>query len=155
MPGQAEPGATALVWTGEGHWNRHLQGCWALPCARPPLMPSGPAIPSDTLVALRSLCCCAAQAVCLPHTGAISDLYCPPPGPCLLGSVLLMVTWLRLTVLVTTVSERNWGVCVSLCVSECVCITVSGCLCVCETPLSQLFPGIIHIYSNKCLQLLL
>ena len=130
MPGQAEPGATALVWTGEGHWNRHLQGCWALPCARPPLTPSGPAIPSDMLVALCSLCCSAAQVVCIPHAGATSDIYCPPPGPCLLGSCRSLVTCLGLAVLVTTVSERNWGVCMFLCVSECVCSSVWMSVCV-------------------------
>ena len=90
---------------------------------------SGPAIPSDTLVTLDSLCCCAGQGVLIPKAAAISDLYCPPPGPCLLGSGMSLVTWLGLAVLVTTVSERNWGLCGSMCVGMCVYLYVWVSLC--------------------------
>ena len=110
--------------------------------ARPPVMPSGPAIPSDTLVALGSLGCSAAQVVCLPQAGAISDLYCWPPGPCLLGSDRSLVTWLGLPILVTTISEKNWDVCVCfyVCLKVCVSLCVGVCVYV-RLPCFNYFQG--------------
>ena len=55
-------------------------------------MSSGPAIPSDKLMALCSWWCSASEVVCIPQAGAVSDSYYFP-DLCMLGSGMSLLTW--------------------------------------------------------------
>ena len=55
-------------------------------------MSSGPAIPSDTRMALGSLWCSVSEVVFIPQEGAVSDPYFSP-DLCMLSSGMALLTW--------------------------------------------------------------
>ena len=88
-------------------------------------MTSGPAIPSDTLMALGSLWCSASEVVCIPQAGVVSDRYYPPPGLCVLGSVMSLLIMSPFAVPVAhCVFKQGGGVHVYVC--KYVCVYVSS-----------------------------
>ena len=91
-------------------------------------MSSGPAIPSNTLMALGSLWCSASEVVCIPQAGVVSDHYSPPPGLCVLGSVMSLLSCQDLQSLLHTVSSSKGVVCMCMCACMCafVCVCVSS-----------------------------
>ena len=56
-------------------------------------MSSGFAIPSDMVMALGPLWWCASEVVCILQAGATSDRYCSPPGLCMQGNGMSLLTW--------------------------------------------------------------
>ena len=107
----------------EAHWNRNFQGYWVLPLAHPPLMSSGPAIPSNTLMALGSLWCSASEVVCIPQAGVVSDRYSPPPDLCVLGSVMSLLIISGFAVPVAHCVFKQGARCSCVCVCVCVCVS--------------------------------
>ena len=88
-------------------------------------MTSGPAIPSDTLMALGSLWCSASEVVCIPQAGVVSDRYSPPPDLCVLGSVMSLLIMSPFAVPVAhCVFKQGGGVHVYVC--KYVCVYVSS-----------------------------